>query len=144
MSQTTLSDKTSLFKLFKQALNGDIKDFTTGSINKAIFLLAVPMVLEMVLESVFALVDIFFVNKISSEASSTVGLQKQRLLSLYSVAWGLAMGIMALVARRTGEKNFAGASEVAAQGIIIAIHVFNSDQHCGLYFSKGNTFFYGW
>ncbi len=121
MSQTTLSDKTSLFKLFKQALNGDVKDFTTGSINKAIFLLAVPMVLEMVLESVFALVDIFFVNKISSEASATVGLTEAALTILYSVAWGLAMGIMALVARRTGEKNFAGASEVAAQGIIIAI-----------------------
>jgi putative MATE family efflux protein len=121
MSQTTISNKTSFFKLFKQALNGDIKDFTTGSINKAIFLLAVPMVLEMVLESVFALVDIFFVNKISSEASATVGLTEAALTILYSVAWGLAMGIMALVARRTGEKNFAGASEVAAQGIIIAI-----------------------
>ena len=122
MSQTSISsNKTSIFKLFKQAINGDVKDFTTGSIDKAIFLLAVPMVLEMVLESVFALVDIFFVNKIGSEASATVGLTEAALTILYSVAWGLAMGIMALVARRTGEKNFAGAADVAAQGIIIAI-----------------------
>ncbi len=121
MSQTFLTDKISFLKLFKQALNGDVKDFTTGSINKAIFLLAVPMVLEMVLESVFALVDIFFVNKIGPEASATVGLTEAALTILYSIAWGLAMGIMALVARRTGEKNFTGASNVAAQGIIIAV-----------------------
>ena len=97
--------KNSLFQLFKQAIRGDIKDFTTGSIDKAIFLLAIPMILEMVLESVFALVDIYFVNKISSQASATVGLTEAALTILYSVAWGLAMGIMALVARRTGEKK---------------------------------------
>ncbi|NOT94559.1 MATE family efflux transporter [Ferruginibacter sp.] len=122
MSETTiLSEKTSFFKLLKQAVRGDVKDFTTGSINKAIFLLAVPMILEMVLESVFALVDIYFVNKIGSEASATVGLTEAALSILYSVAWGLAMGIMALVARRTGEKNFTAASNVAAQGIIVAV-----------------------
>jgi Na+-driven multidrug efflux pump len=91
---------TTVFKLFKQAVKGDVKDFTTGNIDKAIFLLAVPMVLEMLLESVFAIVDIFFVNKINAEASATVGLTEAALTILYSVAWGLAMGIMALVARQ--------------------------------------------
>jgi len=122
MSATILSSKkTSIFKLFKQAVRGDVKDFTTGSIDKAIFLLAVPMILEMVLEALFAVVDIYFVNKISSEASATVGLTEAALTILYSVAWGLAMGLMALVARRTGEKNFTAASDVAAQGIIVAV-----------------------
>jgi putative MATE family efflux protein len=115
------SKKSSFFKLLKQAINGDIKDFTTGSIDKAIFLLAVPMILEMVLEAFFAIVDIYFVNKIGPEASATVGLTEAALSILYSVAWGLAMGIMALVARRTGEKNHEAASAIAAQGIIIAI-----------------------
>lgn len=115
------SKKSSFFKLLKQAVNGDIKDFTTGSIDKAIFLLAVPMILEMVLEAFFAIVDIYFVNKIGPEASATVGLTEAALSILYSVAWGLAMGIMALVARRTGEKNHEAASAIAAQGIIIAI-----------------------
>ncbi len=122
MSETILtSKKLSIFQLFKQAVRGDVKDFTTGSIDRAIFLLAVPMILEMVLESVFALVDIYFVNKISAQASATVGLTEAALTILYSVAWGLAMGIMALVARRSGEKDFAAASAVAAQGIIVAV-----------------------
>jgi putative MATE family efflux protein len=112
---------TTVFKLFKQAVKGDVKDFTTGNIDKAIFLLAVPMVLEMLLESVFAIVDIFFVNKINAEASATVGLTEAALTILYSVAWGLAMGIMALVARRIGQKNATAAANVAAQGIVIAI-----------------------
>jgi len=115
------SKKASIFKLFKQAVSGDIKDFTTGSINKAIFLLAVPMILEMVLESVFAVVDIFFVNKLGAGASATVGLTEAALSILYSVAWGLAMGIMAMVARRAGEKHFTEASGIAAQGILLAI-----------------------
>jgi putative MATE family efflux protein len=135
--------KKSFFTLFKQAVNGDVKDFTTGSIDKAIFLLAVPMILEMVLESVFALVDIYFVNKISSQASATVGLTEAALTILYSVAWGLAMGIMALVARRTGEKNFTAASEIAAQGIIVAILFSLAISVIGFYFSKEILSFMG-
>jgi len=109
----------SFFQLFRQAVRGDVKEFTSGSINKAIFLLAVPMVLEMLLESTFAIVDIFFVNKLGSGASATVGLTEAALSILYSVAWGLAMGVTAMVARRAGEKNFTAASDVAAQAIII-------------------------
>ncbi len=105
--------------LFKQAVKGDIKDFTTGSIDKAIFLLAIPMVLEMLLEALFAIVDIYFVNKIGSEASSTVVLTEASLTILYSIAWGLSIGVTALVARRAGEKNFKAASEIAVQAIFL-------------------------
>lgn len=111
----------SLFTLFIQALKGDIKDFTTGSINKAIFLLAIPMIFEMVMESLFAVVDIYFVNKIGIEASSTVVLTEASLTILYSVAWGLSIGVTALVARRAGEKNFKAASDIAAQAIIVGL-----------------------
>ncbi len=111
----------SFFKLFAQALTGEIKDFTTGSINRAIFLLAIPMILEMVMESLFAIVDIYFVNKIGIEASSTVVLTEASLTILYSVAWGLSIGVTALVARRAGEKNFKAASNIAAQAIIVGL-----------------------
>jgi putative MATE family efflux protein len=109
----------SFFTLFIQAVKGDIKDFTTGSIDKAIFLLAIPMIIEMVLESFFAVVDIYFVNKVGIEASSTVILTEASLSILYSVAWGLSIGVTALVARRAGEKNFGAASEIAVQAILL-------------------------
>lgn len=109
----------SFIQLFVQAVRGDIKDFTSGSIDRAIFLLAIPMVLEMSLESLFAIVDIYFVNKIGIEASSTVVLTEASLTILYSVAWGLSIGVTAMVARRAGEKNFKAASDIAAQAILI-------------------------
>ena len=118
--QNIQPSKTSFFTLLKQAIRGDVKDFTTGSIDRAIFLLAVPMILEMVLESLFALVDIYFVNKVSPAAAATVGLTESSLTILYSIAWGLAMGATALIARRAGEKDFKNASSVAAQVILIA------------------------
>lgn len=112
---------TSFLKLLIQALTGEIKDFTTGSINRAIFLLAIPMIFEMVFESLFAVVDIYFVNKIGVEASSTVVLTEASLTILYSVAWGLSIGVTALVARRAGEKNFKAASDIAAQAILLGL-----------------------
>ena len=118
--QNIQPSKTSFFTLLKQAIRGDVKDFTTGSIDRAIFLLAVPMILEMVLESLFALVDIYFVNKVSPAAAATVGLTESSLTILYSIAWGLAMGATALIARRAGEKDFKNASSVAAQVVLIA------------------------
>ncbi len=137
MSETILtSKKLSIFQLFKQAVRGDVKDFTTGSINKAIFLLAVPMILEMVLESLFALVDIYFVNQVGTAATSTVILTEASLTILYSVAWGLAMGVTALVARRTGEKNFKAAGDIAAQAILLAIFFSVLISITGYFFSK--------
>jgi putative MATE family efflux protein len=111
----------SFLKLFKQALTGEIKDFTTGSINRAIFLLAIPMIFEMLMESLFAVVDIYFVNKVGIEASSTVVLTEASLSILYSVAWGLSIGVTALVARRAGEKHFKEASDIAAQAILLGL-----------------------
>jgi len=112
--------KTSFIDLLVQAARGDVKDFTTGGIDRAIFLLAVPMVLEMLLESLFAVVDIYFVNQVGTAATSTVILTEASLTILYSVAWGMAMGVTALVARRAGEKKFEAASDVATQAIIMA------------------------
>lgn len=128
--------KTSVFTLFKQAIRGDIKDFTTGSIDRAIFLLAVPMVFEMLLESLFALVDIYFVNKVSPAAATTVGLTESSLTILYSIAWGLAMGATALIARRAGEKDFKSASSVAVQVILIATAFSVLISILGIFFPK--------
>lgn len=111
----------SFFNLLIQAVTGEIKDFTTGSINRAIFLLAVPMIFEMLMESLFAVVDIYFVNKVGVEASSTVVLTEASLSILYSVAWGLSIGITALVARRAGEKHFKEASDFAVQSILLGL-----------------------
>jgi putative MATE family efflux protein len=120
-NQRVPNDKTSFIKLVAQAVKGDVKDFTTGNIDKAIFLLAVPMVLEMLLESLFAIVDIYFVNQVGNDAVSTVILTEASLTILYSVAWGLAMGVTAMVARRTGEKDFKSAADVAAQAVMLAV-----------------------
>ncbi len=119
--QISTSKNNNYFLLLKQAIKGDVKDFTQGSIDRSIFLLAVPMVLEMLLESSFALVDIYFVNKVETGAASIVGLTESSLSILYSIAWGIAMGATALIARRAGEKDFVGASKIAAQAIIIAL-----------------------
>jgi Na+-driven multidrug efflux pump len=137
MSDTIVAPgKRSIFKLFIQAVSGDVKDFTTGSINKAIFLLAVPMILEMVLESAFAVVDIYFVNQVGTAATSTVILTEASLTILYSVAWGLAMGVTAMVARRSGEKNFVAAADVAAQAIVLAVFFSVIISLVGFFFPK--------
>lgn len=107
--------------LFKQALKGVEHDYTEGSIPKAVFLLAIPMILELSLESVFAVVDIFFVAKLGPEAIATVGLTESVITIIYSVAIGLSTAATAVVARRVGEKNTEGAAHAAAQSIIISI-----------------------
>lgn len=109
----------SLFLLFKESLNSEGKDFTKGSLRKAIFLLAVPMILEMCMESVFAVVDIFFVSKLGSAAAATVGLTESVLTIIYSLAIGLSMAATAMVARRVGEKDTKAAAEAGAQALII-------------------------
>ena len=121
---TTYTNKRkSIFSFIKQSLSSEQQDFTTGSIRKAVFLLAIPMILEMSLESVFAVVDIFFVSKLGSYATSTIGLTESVITIVYSIAIGLSMAATAMVARRVGEKNYEEASRSGAQAIMLAISV---------------------
>ena len=103
------------------ALRGSRQDYTQGSVPRAIALLAIPMVLEMALESVFAVVDAFWVGHIGPTALATVGLTESMLSVMYAVDLGLAMGATALVARRIGERDAEGAAESAGQAIIVGI-----------------------
>ncbi len=105
----------------KESLRGSEQDFTEGSLNRAVGLLAVPMVLEMAGESVFAVVDAFFVARLGSEALAAVGLTESLLEIIYAIAIGLSMATTALIARRIGEKNERGAAKAAVQAIVIAI-----------------------
>src|SRR6201996_8256310 len=109
-----------VYELFRQSLSGEQQDYTTGSIRRAVFLLSIPMILEMCMESVFAIVDIFFVGRIGKEAVATVGLTESVITLVYSVAIGLSMAATAMVARRIGEKEPAAAAHAAVQAIIIS------------------------
>ncbi|TLX22641.1 MATE family efflux transporter [Thermomonas fusca] len=111
----------SLWAGLRDAIRGTSADYTRIPLRRAVFLLAVPMVLELVLESTFAVVDIFFVAKLGASAVATVGLTESYLFLLYSIAMGLAMGITALVARRVGEGASEEASVTAAQALWIAV-----------------------
>ncbi|MGQ0828713.1 MAG: MATE family efflux transporter [Bacteroidota bacterium] len=122
MMQTkkTILSSGRFFELLRKALRGEEYDYTTGSIRVAVFLLAVPMMLEMCLESVFAVVDIYFVNKLGSHAVSVVGLTEAVITLVYSAAIGLSAAATAVVARRVGEKNPEGAARAAAQALIVS------------------------
>ena len=112
-----------LYKYFIIALTGKDTDFTSGSIRKAIFMLSIPMVLEMLMESIFALVDIAYVSRVSVNAVATIGLTESVITLIYALASGLSMAATAIVARRVGEKNLQGARESAVQVIILGITV---------------------
>lgn len=106
-----------------EAIRGSQQDFTEGDIGRAILILSIPMVLEMVMESVFAVVDIFFVSKLGPDAVATVGVTESILTLVYAIAMGLSMGAMALVARRIGEKRPKEAAESAVQAIAVGVAV---------------------
>ncbi len=111
--------------LLKQAIKGEDLDYTKGSISKAVVLLAIPMMLEMALESVFALVDLYFVGHLpnSSHAIQTVGLTESVITIIYSIAIGMSMAATAVVARRIGEKDPAAAARAGAQVILISVFI---------------------
>src|SRR5690606_12374465 len=112
----------STLRLVRESLLGDEeRDYTSMGVRRAIVLLSIPMVAEMGMEAVFALVDIFFVSKLGEHAIATVGLTEMLLTLVYSVAWGVGMGITSVVARRTGEKDPAGAARAAMQGLILTV-----------------------
>ncbi|TNE72833.1 MATE family efflux transporter [bacterium] len=113
-----------VFKLIKQAVVGDESiDFTEVSIPKAVVLLAIPMILELSLESVFAIVDIFFVSKLGENAIATVGLTESVITIVYSLAIGLSTAATAMVARRVGEKNPDLAAKTGAQVLLVALSI---------------------
>ena len=117
------SNLNKFYQYFLIAIKGSEKEFTTGSINRALFLLSVPMVLEMLMEALFAVVDVFYVSRISVDAVATVGLTESVMMVVYSVAIGLSIGTTAMVARRIGEKKSEEAGKVAAQSILVAIFI---------------------
>lgn len=108
-----------IYTVIRQSLNGEEQDYTIGSIPKAVILLAIPMMLELCLESIFAVVDMFFVGKLGENAIATVGLTESVVTIVYSLAMGLSMAATAIIARRTGEKNPDGAAHAGAHAIVV-------------------------
>ncbi len=124
------------FSLFSLSLKGEERDYTEGSISQAVFLLAIPMILELSLESVFAVVDIFFVSKLGPNAIATVGLTESVVTIIYSVAIGLSTAATAIVARRIGEKNNLEANKTAAQAINLSLMVTLVFSLLGVYYAS--------
>lgn len=112
-----------VWRSVREALRGSHRDYTSGPIGRSIIMLAIPMVLEMLMESVFAVVDIFWVAHLGADAVATVGLTESMLTLLYAVAIGLGLGATAMVARRIGEKNSEGAAQAAVQAIALGLIV---------------------
>ena len=122
MHSLTIKEKfSSFYKVVIASLKGAEHDYTQGSIPKAVILLAIPMMLEMSMESVFALVDIYFVSHLGKHATSTVGLTESVITIVYSLAIGMSMAATAMVARRVGEKNPEAAARSGAQAILLAV-----------------------
>ncbi|OQD43014.1 MATE family efflux transporter [Croceivirga radicis] len=126
----------SFFKTFLAAISGKESDFTNGSIKKAIFLLAIPMILEMMMESIFAIVDIAYVSKVSVNAVATIGLTESVITLIYALAIGLSMAATAIVARRVGEKNIEAAKKSAAQAIILGTAIAITLGVIGYYYNQ--------
>lgn len=127
-----------LFKLVKQSLNGKEHDYTEGNVKVAILLLSIPMILELSLESVFAVVDIYFVGHLPNAdvAIATVGLTEAVISLVYTLGIGLSTGATAIVARRVGEKNFTEASKSGAQAILISLLIAIVVAIAGVYFAS--------
>lgn len=141
MTETTIQKSlfSKIYTTLKQAIKGDESfDYTAGSIKKAVILLAIPMVLEMMMESVFALVDLYFVGHLehSSFAIQTVGLTESVLTIIYSLAIGMSMAATAVVARRIGEKDPVAAAKAGMQAIIIAFAVNSVMSIFGVIYAK--------
>src|SRR5215468_3809631 len=113
----------SYWTAIREAIRGSQQDFTEGSLRRAIVLLAIPMVLEMVMESLFAIVDTFWVAHLGANAMATVGLTESVLMLVYCGAMGLSMSATAMVARRIGEKDSKGAAVAAVQAILVGVVV---------------------
>lgn len=124
-----------IINTIREAFAHEQQDFTTGSINKAVVLLALPMLAEMIMESLFAIVDTFFVGKLGTLALATIGLTESLLTIVYSIGIGVSMAGTAIVARRVGEKNNEEASKAGAQTIALGIIISMFIALIGLFFS---------
>src|SRR5438552_14571725 len=120
---TSAAPQPSLWKSIREAVRGSHQDFTTGSLNRAILLLAIPMVLDMVLESLFAVVDVFWVGRLGADAVATVGLTESLLSLVFAIGLGLSLSTTAMVARRIGEKDPKAAAVAGVQAIALGIAV---------------------
>src|SRR5579862_8131267 len=116
---TSESKPIPIWPSIREALRGSHQDFTSVSLNRAILLLAIPMVLELVLESLFAVVDVFWVGRLGADAVATIGLTESMLSLVFAVGLGLSMSTTAMVARRIGEKDPEGAAVAAVQAIVL-------------------------
>ncbi|WP_276166538.1 MATE family efflux transporter [Zobellia alginiliquefaciens] len=125
-----------LFQYFIVAVTGKETEFTTGSIRKAIFMLSIPMILEMMMESIFAIVDIAYVSQVSVNAVATIGLTESVVTLVYAVAIGLSMAATAIVARRIGAKDIKGAQEAAVQAIALGVLVSVIVGVLGVFYAK--------
>jgi putative MATE family efflux protein len=124
LEQTVVvSSPPTLWSSIREAVRGSHQDFTTGNLNRAILLLAIPMVLEMVLESLFAAVDVLWVSRLGADAIATVGLTEALLSLVMAISFGLSLSTTAMVARRIGEKDPAGAAIAGVQAIAIGLAV---------------------
>ena len=117
------SSDNSFLSLVWEAVRGSNRDFTQGSVGIAVFLLAVPMILEMIMESIFAVVDVYFVAKLGPNAVAVVGLTESMMFIVYAIAMGIGIGGMAMVARRIGEKDPEGAAKAATHAIYLGMTV---------------------
>jgi putative MATE family efflux protein len=108
-----------MWKTLLEAVRGTRIDYTTAPVGQAVLMLAVPMVLEMSMESIFAVADVFWVAHLGADAVATVGLTESFMTLIYTAAMGLSIGATALVARRTGEHDPGGASKAAGQSILL-------------------------
>lgn len=126
----------SLWRQLREAIRGTESDYTRIPLRRAVLLLAVPMMLELVLEATFAVVDIYFVGKLGASAVATVGLTETYLFLLYAIGMGLAMAVTAIVARRVGEGHGAEASVTAVQAILIALVIAVPFALTGIFYAR--------
>src|ERR1700689_2109304 len=120
---STVEKPHTLWASLVEAIRGSHQDYTTGSLNRAILLLAVPMVLEMVLESLFAVVDVFWVGRLGANAVATVGITESMLALVFAIGLGVSMSTTAMVARRIGEKDPEDAAIAGVQAVVVGLAI---------------------